>query len=44
MTFEELKHLDQQYVLQTYGRYPIALDHGSNATLYGVDGREYILC
>jgi len=42
MTFEELKHLDQQYVLQTYGRYPIALDHGSNATLYGVDGREYI--
>ena len=42
MTFEELKSLDQQYVLQTYGRNPIALDHGSNATLYDLDGREYI--
>ena len=42
MTFEELKSMDQQYVLQTYGRNPIALDHGSNATLYDLDGREYI--
>ena len=42
MTFEELKTLDQQYVLQTYGRNPIALDHGSNATLYCPDGKEYI--
>ena len=42
MTFEELKSLDQQYVLQTYGRNPIAIDHGSNATMYDLDGREYI--
>ena len=42
MTFEELKALDQQYVIQTYGRNPIALDHGSNATLYDVEGKEYI--
>jgi len=42
MTFEELRSLDQQYVLQTYGRNPIALDHGENATLYDLEGREYI--
>ena len=42
MTFEELKSLDQQYVLQTYGRNPIAIDHGSNATMYSLDGKEYI--
>lgn len=42
MTFEELKNLDGQYVLQTYGRSPIAIDHGTNATLYDLDGREYI--
>ena len=42
MTFEELKALDEQYVLQTYGRNPIAIDHGHGATLYDLDGREYI--
>ena len=42
MTFEELKELDSQYVVQSYGRNPIAIDHGQGATLYGVDGKEYI--
>ncbi len=42
MSFEELKSLDQQYMIQTYGRNPIAMDHGSNATLYDVEGKEYI--
>lgn len=42
MTFDELKQLDGQYVLQTYGRNPIAIDHGMGATLYGADGKEYI--
>lgn len=42
MTFEELKALDSQYVLQTYGRNPIAIDRGQGATLCGLDGREYI--
>ena len=42
MTFEELKQLDGQYVVQSYGRNPIAIDHGQGATLYGVDGKEYI--
>ena len=42
MTFEELKALDEQYVVQSYGRNRIGLDHGAGATLYGLDGREYI--
>ena len=42
MTFEELKALDEQYVIQTYGRNPIALDHGAGATLYDLEGKEYV--
>lgn len=42
MTFEELRELDSRYVVQSYGRSPIAIDYGKGATLYGVDGREYI--
>ena len=42
MTFEELKALDHQYTMQTYGRFDVALDHGQGATLYGLEGEEYI--
>lgn len=42
MTFEELKALDHQYTMQTYGRFDVALDHGVGATLYGLEGEEYI--
>ena len=42
MTFEELKALDEQYVLQTYGRHPFVIDHGQGATLYDTEGNEYI--
>ena len=42
MTFEKLREKDSQYVVQSYGRNPIAIDHGQGATLYGMDGREYI--
>lgn len=42
MTFEELKALDHQYTMQTYGRFDVALDHGSGSTLYGLEGEKYI--
>ena len=42
MTFEEIKSLDEQYVMHAYSRSPIALDHGEGATLWDVNGREYI--
>ena len=42
MTFEEIKNLDEQYVMHSYGRFPVAIDRGEGATLWDVDGREYI--
>ena len=42
MTHEELTALDRQYVLQTYGRNDVDIDHGKNATLYDLAGKEYI--
>ncbi len=42
MDFETLKARDHQYVMQTYGRFDVAIDHGQGATLYGLDGKEYI--
>ena len=42
MTFEELRAKDKEYVQQTYGRFPVAIDHGKGATLWDVEGKEYI--
>lgn len=42
MNFEEIKALDEQYVMHAYSRFPVAIDHGRNATVWDVEGREYI--
>ena len=42
MTSAEIKGLTAQYIMPTYGRFPVALDHGSGARLYDPEGREYI--
>jgi len=42
MTSEEIKALDSQYILHTYGRFPVVIDHGEGARLYSPEGREYI--
>ena len=42
MDFQELKALDDQYVMHTYGRFPVAIDHGKGATLYDPEGKAYI--
>lgn len=42
MTYEALKAEEQKYVMNTYGRFPIALDHGEGARLWDVAGKEYI--
>ena len=42
MSFAELKERDHQYVMQSYGRFDVAIDHGKNATLWDVEGKEYI--
>ena len=42
MTSEAIKSLTHQHIMNTYGRFPVALDHGEGATLYDPEGREYI--
>lgn len=42
MTFEEIKSLDEQYVMPAYSRFPVAVDHGKGATVWDVAGKEYI--
>lgn len=42
MTFEEIKAQENLYLMQTYGRYPIALVRGEGAKLWDSEGKEYI--
>lgn len=42
MDFNEIKEKEQKYILPTYGRFNLALDHGQGAVLYDVNGKEYI--
>ncbi|MBQ8078385.1 MAG: aspartate aminotransferase family protein [Oscillospiraceae bacterium] len=42
MTYAELKAQENQYVMNTYGRFPIALDHGEGAILWDVEGKRYV--
>ncbi len=42
MDHKELVCLDHQYIIQTYGRNDVDIDHGSNATLYDLAGKQYI--
>ena len=34
--------LDNTYVAATYGRFPLELEKGKGALVYGTDGKEYI--
>jgi len=38
----EIKALDAQNVMQTYGRFDLAIERGEGATLYSPEGKEYI--
>ena len=42
MTSNEIKALTGQYVMNTYGRFPVAIERGEGARLYDFEGREYI--
>ena len=42
MDHQQLKELDKQYVMQTYARFDVDIDHGKGATLYDLAGKEYI--
>ena len=42
MTNQDLIQSHDQYVMGTYGRYPIAISHGEGAKLYDFAGKTYI--
>ena len=42
MNFEQIKQLEDQHVIHSYARNPVAIDHGKGATLWDTEGNEYI--
>ena len=42
MTSKEIKALDAENVMQTYGRFDAVIERGESATLYSPEGKEYI--
>ena len=42
MNSQEIKALTGEYVMNTYGRFPVVIDHGEGATLYDPEGNAYI--
>jgi acetylornithine/N-succinyldiaminopimelate aminotransferase len=44
MKTNEIMELDKKYVMQTYGRQPIALEKGRGAAVWDVEGNSYIDC
>jgi acetylornithine/N-succinyldiaminopimelate aminotransferase len=41
---EEIMRLDKEYVMQTYGRQPIAIKKGIGAVVWDAEGKSYIDC
>lgn len=42
--YESIVKKDAQYVMQTYTRQPMALDHGSGSVVFDTTGKEYVDC
>jgi len=42
MNSNEIKALTGQYIMNTYGRFPVAIERGEGARLYDFEGNEYI--
>lgn len=42
MNREEIKAKDNKYVVHTYNRYDVVIDHGCGSKVYDVNGKEYI--
>lgn len=42
LTLEEVRELDEKYIMQTYARMPIHFAYGSGEFLYDEKGKEYI--
>lgn len=44
MNTQEIMDLDKKFVMQTYGRQPLALSHGKGAEVWDVEGKSYLDC
>ena len=42
MNSDDIKQLDSENVMQTYGRFDVVIERGEGATLYSPEGRKYI--
>ena len=42
LTLDELRALDDEHVMQTYGRLPVAFVRGKGTLLFDTDGRRYL--
>lgn len=42
MNFNEIQKLDNEYVMHTYGRNPVAIEYGKGATVYDTEGKSYV--
>jgi len=42
MTNQQIIRLTDDNILHTYGRFPVAIEHGEGAKLYDFDGKRYI--
>lgn len=40
--FEEIAELERRYLLQTYSRYPVAIERGKGVFLYDFEGKRYL--
>lgn len=38
--FDSIKNDEETYLLKTYARYPLAIDHGKGSRLWDCDGKE----
>ncbi|SPF39320.1 Acetylornithine aminotransferase [Candidatus Sulfotelmatobacter kueseliae] len=41
-TFEEIAEREQQFLLQTYNRYPVVLARGKGVFVYDIEGKRYL--
>jgi acetylornithine/N-succinyldiaminopimelate aminotransferase len=42
MNFSDLKQIEEDNIMQTYARFPVAIDSGMGAVAKDIDGKEYI--
>ena len=42
MNSEQIKKIDERFVMHTYGRFPVVITSGRGAKVYSPEGREYI--